>query len=106
LLQITRQGIRAAVESYSLKQLEALEDYGFVRKVPPRDAARAMQEFGRWLETGEARVAPAELRATIERYNEDDCRRLPARCATGCVTSEETRRSKRHRAHQNAIRCR
>jgi uncharacterized protein len=74
LHQITRQGIRAAVESYSLKQLEGLEHYGFDRKTLVRDAARAMQEFGWWLETGEARISPQELRSTIERYNEEDCR--------------------------------
>lgn len=74
LHQITRQGIRAAVERYSLKLLEGLEHYGFARRTSVRDAARAMQEFGWWLETGEARVSPAELRSTIERYNEEDCR--------------------------------
>lgn len=74
LHQITRQGIRAAVESYSLKQLEGLENYGFARKTPVREAARAMQQLGFWLETGEARSSPEPLRITIERYNEEDCR--------------------------------
>jgi uncharacterized protein len=74
LHRITRQAIRAAVESYSLKALEGLNDYGFERSTEVRAAARAMQEFGYWLETGEVEASPAELRATIERYNEDDCR--------------------------------
>ncbi|HEV8549759.1 MAG TPA: TM0106 family RecB-like putative nuclease [Polyangiaceae bacterium] len=74
LHRITRQAIRAAVETYSLKALEGLAGYGFVRGTNVRDAARAMQHFGWWLETGEAHVSPAELRTTIERYNEDDCR--------------------------------
>jgi predicted RecB family nuclease len=74
LHRITRQAVRAAVESYSLKQLEGLGSYGFSRKTPVRDAARAMQHFGWWLETGEVDGSPEELRVTIARYNEEDCR--------------------------------
>ncbi len=68
---IVKRSLRASVESYTLKQLEAL--YDFERSTDLRAAARAMQLFGWLLETGEGDHAEAELRATIERYNQDDC---------------------------------
>ena len=70
---VVKRSLRASVESYTLKQLE-----GSVRIRTQarnlRDAARAMQLFGWLLETGEGDHAEAELRETIERYNEEDCR--------------------------------
>ncbi|HKY36324.1 MAG TPA: TM0106 family RecB-like putative nuclease [Polyangiaceae bacterium] len=71
LLPIVRHGLRASVESYSLKQLEAL--YDFQRSTELRDAARAMQLFGWWLETGDENVPLLELRSAIQSYNRDDC---------------------------------
>lgn len=72
LLPIVRHGLRASVESYTLKELEAL--HGFARRTPLRDAARAMQLFGWWLETGEEAAPRDELTRTVQSYNEDDCR--------------------------------
>jgi predicted RecB family nuclease len=69
---VVRQSLRASVESYTLKQLEAL--YGFARGTEPRRAALAMQRYGFWLETGEALSDLEEERALLARYNEDDCR--------------------------------
>ncbi|HEY6078027.1 MAG TPA: TM0106 family RecB-like putative nuclease, partial [Polyangiaceae bacterium] len=71
LLPIVRHGLRASVESYSLKQLEVL--HGFQRATELRPAARAMQLFGWWLETGDELLPLLELRATIQSYNRDDC---------------------------------
>ena len=68
---IVRRSLRASVEGYTLKQLEGL--YGFERRAELRAAARAMQWFGWLLETGEGAAGEAELCATIQRYNEDDC---------------------------------
>lgn len=68
---IVKRSVRASVEGYTLKQLEAL--YGFRRETELRAAARAMQLFGWLLETGEGADSEAENRATIERYNQDDC---------------------------------
>ena len=68
---IVRRSVRASVEGYTLKQLETL--YDFQRRIELRAAARAMQLFGWLLETGEGEQAEAELCATIQRYNEDDC---------------------------------
>ena len=52
-------------------QLEGL--YDFERSEGLRDAARAMQLFGWLLETGEGEAGEATVRASIERYNRDDC---------------------------------
>ncbi len=71
LYRIVRQGIRASVESYSIKQLEPL--YGFARVVPSRDAVLALQTFDAALALGNAQEATGELRAAIESYNRDDC---------------------------------
>jgi predicted RecB family nuclease len=71
LLPVVRHGLRASVESYSLKELEAL--HGFCRATDLRDAARAMQLFGWWLETGDEAVPLLELRSAIQSYNRDDC---------------------------------
>lgn len=76
LLPIVRHALRAAVESYSLKELERL--YAFERRTPLRDAARAMQLVGWWLETGESLDGVVDFRATVERYNEEDCRSTAA----------------------------
>jgi uncharacterized protein len=68
---VVRQGLRASVESYTLKQLECL--YGFVRNTDRRAAAEAMQLYGFWLETNDPALPIAEYAPTIERYNEEDC---------------------------------
>ncbi|MDX2023269.1 MAG: TM0106 family RecB-like putative nuclease [Deltaproteobacteria bacterium] len=68
---VTKKAIRASVEGYTLKQLEVL--FGFERKTPKRLAAEAMQLFGWWLEVRAEEPKLDEFRATIERYNEDDC---------------------------------
>ncbi|MEY2936088.1 MAG: hypothetical protein RL033_6837, partial [Pseudomonadota bacterium] len=68
---VVRQGLRASVESYTLKQLEGL--YGFTRATEPRRAALSMQRYGFWLETGEALSDLEEERRVLERYNAEDC---------------------------------
>ncbi len=68
---IVKRSLRASVESYTLKQLEGL--YDFQRRTELRAAARAMQLFGWLLETGEGDQAEAEMRDTIQSYNEEDC---------------------------------
>src|SRR5690606_25196514 len=66
-----RQGLRATVESYSIKRLEPF--YGFTRSVDLRSASSALASFEAWLELGRAGQTDDELLATIVRYNEDDC---------------------------------
>jgi predicted RecB family nuclease len=72
LFRAVRQGIRASVESYSIKKLEPL--YGFRRERDLRDAGTSIVEFETWLELGpdEAASGP-QILADIEGYNRDDC---------------------------------
>jgi uncharacterized protein len=71
LFGVVRQGIRASVESYSIKRLEPL--YGFVRDVPLPVANRNLAAFSAWLERRGTPDLPTELRAAVEGYNRDDC---------------------------------
>jgi predicted RecB family nuclease len=71
LLPIVRHALRASVESYTLKELESL--HGFRRETKLRDAARALQLFGWWLETGDEVLPLGELKAAVTSYNRDDC---------------------------------
>ena len=73
LFRAVRQGVRASVESYSIKKLEPL--YGFTREVELRDAGSSIAAFEEWLELGgesEHGHDPAIL-DRIRRYNRDDC---------------------------------
>ena len=70
LHRAVRQGIRASVESYSIKRLEPL--YQFERTVDLRDAGTSIVEFETWLELGQSEERD-ELREQIEGYNRDDC---------------------------------
>ena len=73
LYRAVRQGIRAAVESYSIKRLEPL--YGYEREADLRDAGDSIVEFEDWLELGQEGVPDdrERLLAQIEQYNRDDC---------------------------------
>ena len=70
LYRVVRQGIRASVESYSIKRLEPL--YGFKREVDLRDAGESIVEFEHWLEPDEETDREALLEQ-IKAYNRDDC---------------------------------
>jgi len=72
LFRVVRQGIRASVESYSIKRLEPL--YGLEREVELRSAGSSIVAFEAWLEGGTAEngeVGEDILRA-IAGYNRDD----------------------------------
>jgi len=71
LYRAVRQGIRASVESYSIKRLEAL--YGFTRMVPLRDANFALQSYEAAMALGHDLGEIGDLLKTIEGYNRDDC---------------------------------
>ena len=71
LYRAVRQGIRASVESYSIKRLEPL--YGFTRAVPLRDANVALQSYEAAMALGNGQEEVADLLKTIEGYNRDDC---------------------------------
>jgi uncharacterized protein len=71
LLAVTRQGLQASVESYSLKALEAL--YGFERAMDLRAAGAALRRVDRALElAGPSEITKADS-AQVEQYNRDDC---------------------------------
>jgi uncharacterized protein len=71
LYRAVRQGVRASVESYSIKRLEPL--FGFMRSVPLRDANRCLAAFEAWMELRDTETPGDELRDAIQGYNRDDC---------------------------------
>lgn len=71
LLAVTRQGLRASVESYSLKELEKF--CGFSRNVELPVAAAALRRVACALELGTATEAAETDLAVVEAYNRDDC---------------------------------
>ena len=71
LHRVVRQGLRASVESYSLKRLEPF--YDFARAVDLATATRALIQVEVRLESSDVAGVPDPLRAEIEGYNRDDC---------------------------------
>jgi AAA domain/RNase_H superfamily len=71
LYRVVRQGIRAGVESYSIKRLEPL--CGYARQVDLRDATAGLVAFEAALEDGTA-AGDHDGRRVVAGYNEDDCR--------------------------------
>ena len=72
LFRVVRQGLRASVESYSIKRLEPL--YGLVREEELRSASSSILAFEAWLEGQEdenGKVGEDILRS-IAAYNRDD----------------------------------
>lgn len=68
---VVKRAIRASVEQYSLKALEAF--YGFRRKVQLEDARAALRQVQHMLELGEDGKLDESLRNTVAQYNADDC---------------------------------
>ena len=71
LYRVVRQGIRAGVESYSIKRLESL--CGYARQVDLRDATASLIAFEAALDGGTA-AGERHRQAVVAGYNEDDCR--------------------------------
>src|SRR5580700_1238171 len=71
LYHIVRQGIRASVERYSIKELESL--FGFTRSTPLEDASSALATVQALLETADPAAVTDELKAVVGGYNRDDC---------------------------------
>ena len=72
LHQAFKQGVRASVEEYSLKKIEAF--YGFERKTPLEKSRSAMRYVEHRLELGWGdEVLPEEIREVMEGYNREDC---------------------------------
>lgn len=72
LYQIVRHGLRASVESYSIKQMEAF--YGFERATQLADANTALANLQANLELDDVPSISEDTKATVRAYNEEDCR--------------------------------
>jgi uncharacterized protein len=70
LFRAVRQGLRASVESYSIKRIEAL--YDFARDVDLRDAGSSIVAFEEWLQLGDGDRPSSVILDEIARYNRDD----------------------------------
>jgi len=79
LYQIVRRGLRASVESYSIKQMEPF--YAFTRGIPLADANVALANFQAHLELSDAPSIADDIKVTVQAYNEDDCRSAASLCA-------------------------
>src|SRR5258708_10012264 len=72
LHQDYKQGMRASVEEYSLKKVEAF--YGFERKTPLETSRAAMRYVEHRLELGwRNEEMPERFREVMEGYNSEDC---------------------------------
>ncbi|MEP6730299.1 MAG: TM0106 family RecB-like putative nuclease, partial [bacterium] len=71
LYAVVRQGLRAGIERYSIKNLEPL--YEFKRAVELIDARKSLKVMELGLETGMPSAVPLAIRDTVEGYNRDDC---------------------------------
>lgn len=71
LHNITRQAIRAGIESYSLKELEQL--HGFSRQLELRIASTQLRLLEGLLERNNASIIPEDTKITVQQYNKEDC---------------------------------
>src|SRR5437773_2062965 len=71
LYGVVRQGVRAGIERYSIKNLEVF--YGFDRAVALLDANRSLRIMEQALELECPVTVAAEVRAVVAGYNKDDC---------------------------------
>ncbi len=71
LYAVAKQGLRASVEQYSLKDLELLA--GFERAVDLREASRARRRIEALLDLGDIEGIAGADRDTVEGYNREDC---------------------------------
>lgn len=71
LYGVVRNGLRASLESYSIKKLEAL--YSFTRAVSLPDANLALAKVQAGLELGDLELIGVAERSLVAGYNRDDC---------------------------------
>ena len=71
LYRVTRESVRASVESYSIKNMEPFFD--FKREVSLMDANRALYAVSATLELGVGGEMDSCAMMTVEGYNRDDC---------------------------------
>ncbi len=71
LYAVTRQAIRASIESYSIKQLEPF--YSFQRQELLESARKSLMEVERFLALELTSELTDQHKRSVEDYNEDDC---------------------------------
>lgn len=71
LYGVVRNGLRASVESYSIKKLEPL--YGFARGTALSEANSALAKVQACLELGDLEFIDEATRNIVAGYNRDDC---------------------------------
>lgn len=71
LYSVVRNGLRAGVESYSIKKLEPL--YGYTRQMDLNAANMALASVQAGLELADATSIGDDDRKVVQDYNEDDC---------------------------------
>jgi predicted RecB family nuclease len=71
LYSVVRKGIRAGVDSYSIKRLEPF--YGLVREVDLRVASRHLRALEYALAKKNTGSLTSEIREAVRSYNRDDC---------------------------------
>ena len=81
LYRVVRGGLRAGLESYSIKELERF--FGYVREVPLYNANAALYGISAPLELGDPEAITGENMKTVEGYNRDDCIATHQGCANG-----------------------
>jgi predicted RecB family nuclease len=71
LHSVTKQALRAGIETYSLKELEKF--HGFERKVALRDAALQLRALEGFIERKNLKEIPEETIEAVQTYNKEDC---------------------------------
>ena len=71
LYGVVRKGLRAGVDSYSIKKLEPF--YGLVREVDLRKASRHLRAVEYAIAKKDSASLTAEIREAVKSYNRDDC---------------------------------
>lgn len=71
LYAVVRKGLRAGVDSYSIKKLEPF--YGLAREIDLRQASRHLRAVEYAIEKGDSASLSAEIRESVQLYNRDDC---------------------------------
>ena len=71
LYAVVRKGIRAGVDSYSIKKLEPF--YGLAREVDLRQASRHLRAVEYAIARKDSASLSAEIREAVRLYNRDDC---------------------------------
>jgi hypothetical protein len=72
LYGVVRHGLRASVESYSIKRLEPF--YEFERTTALADANNALANLQANIELGDFPSITDDIRSVVGGYNQDDCR--------------------------------